>query len=253
MKKIILLLVGLAALTQSFAWGVTGHRAIGLIAEQHLKAKTRKKISKLLNGQSLAMASTWMDEVRSDPKYDYLTDWHWVTIPTGQTYDQTEKNPNGDIIEAILRITKELKQGGLSEIEEAERIKILIHLVGDIHQPLHIGAGEDRGGNDVKVQWFGKNSNLHRVWDSEMIDDTRLSYTELALSLNWRSKSEMVKTQRASVLDWAKESMELRNKVYETGDKGLSYEYSFRNLAIVNNRLLDAGLRLAALFNEIYG
>ena len=248
-----MLLVGLVALTQSFAWGVTGHRAIGLIAEQHLKAKTRKKINKLLNGQSLALASTWMDEVRSDRQYDYMSDWHWVTIPSGQSYNQTEKNPKGDIVEAILRITLELKKGNLSEQEEQKRVKILIHLVGDIHQPLHVGTGEDRGGNDVKVQWFGKASNLHRVWDSEMIDDYKLSYSELANSLNGRSRIEILKTQRTPVLGWIKESIDMRAQVYQIGDKQLGYEYSFRNMNMVNNRLLDAGLRLAALFNEIYG
>ena len=167
-----------------FAWGPTGHRATGLVAEKYLNKKAKKELLRILGGQSLAMASTWMDEVRSDSTYDYMSDWHWVTIQDGQTYDQSEKNPNGDVMQTIERIIASLKSKKLSAKEEVEYLKILIHLVGDIHQPLHVGGGNDRGGNDVKVMWFRTDSNLHRVWDSDMIDDTHLSYTELGESLN---------------------------------------------------------------------
>ncbi|MFZ1806955.1 MAG: S1/P1 nuclease [Cyclobacteriaceae bacterium] len=235
------------------AWGQTGHRAIGRVAEAHLTSKVKKKLTDLLEGESLTMASTWMDEIRSDRKFNYMSDWHWVTIPDGKTYAETAKNSHGDIIEAIERITKELRSSQLTPLEEKERIKILLHLVGDIHQPLHVGTGDDRGGNDTKVKWFGNTSNLHRVWDSEMIDDTKLSYTELALSLGKTSKNKVKKLQNTSVYDWAKESMDLRKQVYAIGDANLSYEYSYKNGDAVNKRLLEAGVRLAGLLNQIYG
>lgn len=235
------------------AWGQTGHRAVGWIAEQYLNSKARKKLNVLLKGESLAIAGTWMDEIRSDKKYNYMTDWHWVTVPDGQTYDATEKNPNGDIIEALARVTKSLKSRTLNSAEEVEYIKVLIHLVGDIHQPLHVGTGNDKGGNDTKVKWFGRNSNLHRVWDSEMIDDTKLSYTELALSLGKIPTSEVTRLQKDLVNDWAQESMELRKQIYEIGSGKLGYEYSYQNMGTVRKRLLEAGVRLAGLLNEIYG
>ena len=121
-----------------------------------------------------------MDEIRSDSLYDFTSDWHWVTVPDGQNYAQTEKNPKGDVIFTIERIITELKSKKLSAKQESEYVKMLIHLVGDIHQPLHVGGGADRGGNEVKLMWFRVESNLHRIWDSDMIDDTRLSYRELA-------------------------------------------------------------------------
>lgn len=235
------------------AWGQTGHRVIGEVAESHLGAKAKRKLVEILEGESLPMASTWMDEIRFNRKYNYMSDWHWVTIPDGKAYAETKKNSRGDILEAIERIVKELNSKELTKAEEKEHVKILIHLVGDIHQPLHVGTGNDRGGNDIKVKWFGKASNLHRVWDSGIIDNTQLSYNELALSLGKLKKSKVKKLQNTSIYDWAKESMELRNQVYAIGDGNLGYEYSNQNMNAVRKRLLEAGVRLAGLLNEIYG
>jgi hypothetical protein len=237
----------------SCGWGATGHRATGYIANKYLNKKARKAIARILNGQSMAMASTWMDEIRSDSTYDYTADWHWVTIPDGMTYEQAEKNPNGDIIETIERIVAELKSRKLSPQQEAERLKWLIHLVGDIHQPLHVGRGDDRGGNNIKIMWFRADSNLHRVWDSDMIDDTKLSYTELAESLGNPTQQQVQNWQQATVRDWAYESMRYRKQVYDYGNARLGYPYSYKYLGIAKERLLQAGIRLAGVLNEIYG
>jgi hypothetical protein len=253
MKKSTLLFALLIAFSlPSFAWGPTGHRATGWIAEKYLSKKARKAIDKLLKGQSLAMSSTWMDDVRSDSTYDYMEDWHWVTIPFGQTYDQTTKNPKGDIIATLERIIAELKSKKLSEAEQAQRIRILVHLIGDIHQPLHVGGKDDRGGNNVKVNWFRTESNLHRVWDSDMIDDTKLSYTELAQSLDKPTQAQLQAWQKSSVREWANESQALKDNVYDIGNGKLGYEYSYRNFHLVRARLLQAGVRLAGVLNDIY-
>jgi hypothetical protein len=236
----------------AFSWGPTGHRATGWIAQKYLSKKARLAIDRILKGQSLAMASTWMDEVRSDSVYDYMVDWHWVTIPFGQTYEQSEKNPKGDIIQVIEQTIADLKLKKLSEQEQAQRIKILIHLIGDLHQPLHVGGKNDKGGNDVKVMWFRVDSNLHRVWDSDMIDDTRLSYTELAESLD-RPNADQIKTfQKSGVRDWAAESQRYEKQVYDIGNGKLGYKYSYQYLPIVRERLLQAGIRLAGILNSIY-
>ncbi|MCS6974719.1 MAG: S1/P1 nuclease [Cyclobacteriaceae bacterium] len=248
-STLIILLINLSA----WAWGPTGHRVTGYIAEKYMTKKAKKTVRRILGGHSLAMVSTWMDEVRSDSAYNYMTDWHWVTIPDGQTYEQAEKNPKGDVIMTIERIITELKSKKLSPREEAERIKVLVHLVGDIHQPLHVGRGDDRGGNDIRVTWFRTDSNLHRVWDSDMIDDTRLSYTELAESLLAPTDSLLKVWQRSNVRDWAYESMNYRKQVYDIGNKRLGYEYTYKYFYIVRERLLQAGIRLAGLLNEIYG
>lgn len=238
---------------QSFGWGSTGHRVTGMIASNHLNKKAKKKIEALLGQESLAMVSTWMDEVRSDSTYDYATDFHWVTVETGQSYDQAKKNPHGDVIMTIQRLIAELKSGKLDRVTEIQNLKFLVHLVGDIHQPLHVGCCDDSGGNKVQVKWFGGNSNLHRVWDSDIIDGTKLSYSELAQSLGTPDDATIKKLQSSTVRDWAIESMSYRDRVYAIDKGNLGYEYSYKNLPLVRERLLAAGVRLAGVLNDIYG
>jgi len=254
MKKRFLLIALVAFCTLDvFGWGATGHRATGYIAEQYMSKKALKKVRALLGGQSLAMVTTWMDEVRSDSTFNHMTDWHWVTIPYGTTYAASVKNPNGDIIMTIERCVAELKTGKLSPEEQALRIRILAHLLGDLHQPLHVGGRNDRGGNDVKVNWFREESNLHRVWDSDMIDDTKLSYTELAESLRKPSAAELKLWRKYDVLGWAAESQSYEKPVYDIGNGKLGYRYSYQYFPIVRQRLLQAGIRLASILEEIYG
>lgn len=237
----------------TFGWGPNGHRATGWIAEKHLSKKAIRELDRILSGQSLAMASTWMDDIRSDSTYDYASDWHWVTIQEGQTYQQSEKNPKGDIIQTIERIIGALKSKKLNAKEEVEHLKMLVHLIGDIHQPLHVGSGNDRGGNDIKLTWFRTESNLHRVWDSDMIDGTKLSFTELAESLDKPAEAQIQAWQKSTVYDWATESMGYRDQVYDYGNGELGYLYSYKYFHIVRHRLLQAGIRLAGVLNDIYG
>ncbi|MBL0740299.1 S1/P1 nuclease [Chryseolinea lacunae] len=252
MKKVILTLSFFAIALSAWAWGATGHRAIGFVADKYLSKKAQKELQRILAGQSTAMASTWMDEIRSDSTYDYAGDWHWVTIQDGQTYEQSEKNPHGDLIQTIERLITELKSKKLNAKDEAEHLKMLIHLVGDVHQPLHVGQGTDAGGNKVKVTWFRGDSNLHTVWDSEMIDDTHLSYTELGESLEKPDAVKIAAWQKKSVRDWAYESMTYRPQVYAIGNGKLSYKYAYLNMPVVRQRLVQAGVRLAGILNEIY-
>jgi hypothetical protein len=205
-----------------------------------------------LGQQSLAMVSTWMDEIKSDSTYDYANDWHWVTIETGKTYEESPKNTNGDVVAAIERIISDLKSHKLSREREVEALKMLVHLVGDVHQPLHVGCCDDQGGNKVRVKWFRTESNLHRVWDSDMIDDTKLSFTELAQSLVMPGKTTVAKLQKANVREWAKESMSYRPQVYDVKDGNLGYKYSYQYFYIVRERLTQAGIRLAGVLNDVY-
>jgi hypothetical protein len=243
----------LAAIIQSFGWGATGHRVTGLIAEQYLNAKAKKRLAMILGQESLAMASTWMDEIRSDSTYNYTADWHWTTIPDGKRYEDVEANPDGKVVTMIEKFSKELGRGVLTTKQELEYLKMLIHMVGDIHQPLHVGKPGDKGGNDIKLTWFGGNSNLHRVWDSDMIDDSRLSYTELAQSLLKPDAAAVKKLQSATVRDWVMESMTFRPQVYDTGNGKLGYVYTYKYFGIAKTRLLQAGVRLAGILNRIYG
>lgn len=238
---------------QSFAWGQTGHRVVGLVADRHLNSKARRAMLRILENDSLAEVSSWMDDVKSDNKFNHTHDWHWVTIPDGMTYDQTAKNPKGDLIMKIEELTTALKSKNLSAEQERESLKFLIHLIGDLHQPLHVGGKDDSGGNAVKVQWFGQTSNLHRVWHSDMIDGKDLSFTELAGFVGEPSKTQMKTWQAGSVRDWAHGMMIYRQQVYNIPPDGkLGYRYSYDNFDTVQLLLLQGGVRLAGSLNEIY-
>ena len=252
MKKTLFSLLLSGFVLTAFGWGATGHRAIALIADQHLSKKARLTIEKILQGQPLAMTGSWMDEIRSDSLYDYAETWHYVTIEDSETYDQIKKNPKGDLVEALERIIVALKSKKLSPKDEAEHLKMLIHLIGDIHQPLHVGRN-DQGGNSIKVTWFGSNSNLHRVWDSDMIDGSKLSYTELAYAWPKADAIRVKKLQSASVRDLAAEAMTYRTQVYAYGDGKLGYEYNYKNFNTVLEQLQKAGIRLAGVLNQVYG
>lgn len=238
----------------TYSWGQTGHRTIGYIAENHLTNKAKKQIELILKGESLPYVSTWMDFIRSDEKYDYTHPWHYCTIPDGKTYSEVGAPEEGDAIEAMNRLISELKSKNFSKHDEAFALKCLIHILSDVHQPLHVGNGTDRGGNDVKLKWFGRNSNLHQIWDTDMINGERWSAVELAQELEKKYKDQVEGWKTTDVMVWINESYDLRDQVYTyPEDLRLGYNYSFQNWYTVEMRLMQAGIRLAEVLNEIYG
>ena len=154
----------------------------------------------------------------------------------------------GDFSKKLLK-SKKFKDG-----DERMAVRMLVHLIGDIHQPLHVGNGKDRGGNDFKVNWFNEKSNLHKVWDSEIINYQDLSYTEYA---DWLDKDIfwVESLNDKSVIEWALESKKIRiDGLYpDTNNLNLSYDYNFQHIETLNSQLLKAGFRLAMVLNEIYG
>ena len=257
MKKVLFVLgvVGFLFPIQMFGWGQIGHRVVGAVAEHHLNKKAKKAVKEILGDESLAMCSTWMDEIKSDHKYDHTHSWHYLTIAYGSTYGESDQGKDGDAIEAIDRFIKTLKSETSTLEEKREALSFLVHVVGDIHQPLHVGNGTDRGGNDLKIKWFYDGSNLHRIWDSEIIDSKQLSYTELACSIDHASRDQISNWQTGTPLDWAIDSQSHHTEVYDYDkDKdNLSYEYMYKNWDLVQEQLLKGGIRLAGLLNDIFG
>ncbi|MCA0931190.1 S1/P1 nuclease [Lutimonas saemankumensis] len=236
-------------------WGATGHRTVGEIAQQHLSKRAEKQISDILNGQSLAMVSTYGDDIKSDKKYDKYYTWHFVNFPFDTKYEASKKDKRGDIVMGIQKCIEALKDPNTSQEDKSFYLKFLVHLVGDLHQPLHVGKAEDRGGNDIKVLWHYDKSNLHRVWDSEMIESFNMSYTELAANSKKLSKEQIKIIQKGSILDWTYESQALAKKVYASAkmDEKLGYRYSYDHFETVQSQLQKSGIRLAKILNEIFG
>lgn len=257
--KINLLVAAFFITTFTFAsendWGRTGHRATGEVAEQHLTKKAKTKVREILNGMNLAFVSTYGDDIKSDPAYRKYNPWHYVNLEPGETeYTKEKANPKGDLVHAINTSIAVLKDKNATKEDKEFYLKLLVHFVGDLHQPLHAGRGEDKGGNDIQVRWFGDGSNLHRVWDSEMINDFDMSYTELAYNTDVLSKEKIRNIQKGSVLDWMYESKELANRVYDSAEPGekLGYQYMYEWFPVVHDQIQRGGLRLAGILNEIY-
>jgi len=253
----ILLLVIIIGVTSSFAkndWGKTGHRTTGEIAEKHLSNKAKKEIKKLLGGYSLAFVSNFGDEIKSDNKFRKFSPWHYVSFPFDSDYDSHPKSKKGDIIVGIQTCIDVLKNKNSTQEDKVFYLKMLVHFMGDLHQPLHIGLAEDKGGNDFQVRWFNSGTNLHVVWDSKMIDDYGMSYTELADNRRPLSKQQLAEVQNGTVKDWMYESRELCKDVYkntEIGEK-LRYRYSYIYMDTVRFQLQKGGIRLAVLLNDIF-
>jgi len=236
-------------------WGSTGHRTVGLIAQKHLTKKATKQINNLLKGENLAFVSTFGDEIKSDSRYRKFSAWHYVNFPFNTKYEDSEKNKKGDIVTGINYCITILKDKNTSQEDKIFYLKLLVHLVGDLHQPMHVGKSEDRGGNDFKVKWHYKDTNLHRVWDSDMIESWNMSYTELANNAKTLSKQQMIAIQKGGVLDWTYETQKLAIQVYASAEANekLSYKYSYTHFGTARSQLQKAGIRLAKILNEIYG
>jgi len=260
--------VAFAALpTPALAWGKTGHRVVAKIADSQLSGLARAHIRELIGVESLDEASTWPDEMRSDPAPFWQktsTPWHYVTL-NGLTYDHAPSE--GDALEAIERFRAVLMDPKASRADKQLALRFIIHLVGDLHQPLHVGKCCDRGGNEVKVRYFGKESNLHAVWDSALVDDQQLSFTEYAERLERHiSPQDVIDWWTVRPKDWIDESARIRETVYpdlpppsSNGEAtpaplpDLSYAYVYKFTPVVNQRLSQAGVRLAAYLNALFG
>jgi len=253
MKSILTIFALYTSLTAG-AWGMLGHRVVGEVAQSHLNETAKGKVANILGAMTLAEVSNWMDDIKSNDKYDSLRPWHYTTIPDGKTYADITPSEKGDVVQGIKKMVQGLRSGNLSSKLEKEYLMILVHLVGDIHQPLHVGNGEDRGGNDVKVEWFWDSSNLHRVWDSGIIDSKQYSYTELTNLVNHPTENEVEEWQSAEVEEWANECMSFRNGIYDLpSNNKINYEYRYKHWDTVQLQLLKGGVRLAGILNDIYG
>ena len=262
-KKILkTLIVGVFSVLISYnagAWGMQGHRIVGEIAYFHLNAKAKKEIQQILGNEPMAMASNWPDFIKSDTAYKYLNAWHYVDVEQHLSFlpmrDSLKTDTASNAYNKINFLVEKLKNRSLSLKEKQMYLRLLIHIVGDVHQPFHVGRKGDRGGNDIKVSWFGEPSNMHKIWDEELIEYQELSYTEYVNVINFVTPQQKKDWQSSPIEQWFFESYEISEKIHDDvkpGDK-LSYNYNFKYVQTLNQQLLKGGVRLAGLLNEIFG
>jgi hypothetical protein len=244
----------------AFAWGKTGHRVVAAIADAQLSGLARAHVKEILGqAESLDEAANWPDEMRSHPSPFWQktsTPWHYVTL-NGIIYDHAP--PEGDALEALNKYSAMLRDRGASLVNKQLALRFVVHIVGDLHQPLHVGKCCDRGGNDIKVKWFGRDLNLHSVWDSALVDEQQLSFTEMTAKLQRHtSNADVIAWWDINPRDWMSESGQIRETIYPRSSKDpkkvpeLSYSYVYENTPIMERRLKQAGVRLAAYLNALY-
>ena len=242
----------------AMAWGLLGHRVVGEIAQSYLNKRASREVKNILGHESLAMASNWADFIKSEPSYNYLGNWHYINLPAGLASEQLQSKLLSDTATnaytKIRFLSSGLQNKNLDQGQKVMYLRLLIHLVGDLHQPMHTGRFEDLGGNRIQLTWFGQGTNLHRLWDSDLIESQELSYTEYARSVNFIDKSRLLQLQNEDVNVWVEDSYRISEKIYanvKSGDK-LGYRYIYDYLAVADEQLLKGGVHLAALLNRIF-
>lgn len=255
LNKLIIGAVTAAMSFQALSWGQTGHRVTGAIAEQYLTPQAQTAINKLLPNEDLAEASTYADEMKSNPSEFWkktANPWHYVTVPTGKTYLQVGAPEEGDAASALDMFAKQVTDAATSMQQKQIALRFIVHIIGDLHQPFHAGDGTDKGGNDVKLKFFWEDSNLHRVWDSGLIDRQKLSFTEWTNILSRKiSSQQATQWMETDPKVWIAESTTLRPSLYPDSEK-LSWDYQYQNLPIVKQRLQMGGVRMAAYLNALF-
>lgn len=243
----------------SWWWGMTGHRVVGEVAESLLTVKAKKAIKEILGDESLAMASNWADFIKSDSNFSYLSPWHYINLKGGLTHDEVMKIVTPDtginLYAKLNFLIRELKNKQLAKDKKLMYLRLLIHFVGDLHQPMHVGRLEDQGGNKIKVLWFNDSTNLHSVWDDKLPEYQKLSYTEWTRAISHTTLKQRMDWQKSPIKEWVFESYQLAQGIYAEitrPNQRLSYRYNFDHIETINQQLLKGGVRLAGLLNEIF-
>jgi hypothetical protein len=256
MRQLVALTFVLLFAQNSWGWGSEGHMIVAQIAQNNLTPKAKSAVAKILNNQSLASVANWADTIKNNQEWVHTKSWHFADIPDGEDYSSAEHNENGDVVGAITEMVSTLKSR-TDDVSKENALKFLVHFVGDIHQPLHVGRPEDRGGNDIRITYEGKNSNLHALWDSLMIGKSSMDYAAYA---DWLENGKAL----APPYDLASfpfstiisEDMSARGEIYniglEAGPIKVTAAYYNRNVDLMNHQLLTGGKRLATLLNSIF-
>lgn len=252
------LMLGVVTLVQTDtaqAWGAEGHRIVAELAQRQLSPGARMAVAALLRDEpepSLAAVSLWPDQIRDEPRWRHTVPWHYLNLPDLDCALDLERDcPDGQcIFAAIDAQALILADAGAPRPERVAALKFVVHLVADVHQPMHAGLKGDRGGNDYQVNDRGEGSNLHRVWDTQML---------ARRGIDWRGYADALQAEPAlappghSPRDWALESCRAigEHGLYpEAGAHIIDDIYLDRLRPLAERRLREAGERLARLLER---
>lgn len=249
-------LIALFYASVAFGWGQKGHDVVALIAQRHLSPAAQAAVDSIFEGKSLVYWSNWLDNASHTPQYDYSKTWHYKNIDPQYTFETAPLNPKGDIVKAIKSNIDVLKDAAATLPEKKLALKMVVHLLGDVHQPMHMGRYSDRGGNRHKVKFFKNDTNLHTVWDSNLPETAhKWSHTEWADEIDRLSSAEQEALLSGSIDDWAKETYLIACDIYNTTpeESVISYDYIAGWTPTIEQQFLRGGHRLAYILNNIFG
>ena len=255
MKKYTLIIYAMLTALQALAWSQKGHDTVAFIAENHLTPATADSVAALLDGRSPVYWANWLDNASHTPEYEYTKTWHYKNIDDGVDYDRAPLNPKGDVVTAIREQIHILSDSLATRNQKVLALKILIHTVGDMHQPMHMGHLSDLGGNRVPVQFFGRDANLHAIWDGSIMNSGHAwSYTEWANQLDRLNDEDQPSETAGNIDDWAKQTHQIATRVYNHFPKGtkVSYNQVAKWTPVIEMQILRGGLRLARILNAIF-
>ena len=232
----------------SSAWGPEGHAIVGRIALKYVNDDVRKNVLVILGKMSIDTAANWMDIMKSNADYDFMRPWHYLDFPKGEVYTSSNKE---NILNRLILTYKELQHKNLlCDDQTRADLLILLHLMGDLHMPLHTGYDDDLGGNKVIVQYDTiKTHNLHRFWDEDIISLGKIKEDDCT---KYYSSFKDQLSQPVDFEKWMRETRSLLPNVYDFSGFMLDDAYLQKNKVIVEKQLLLAGLRLAAVLNKLF-
>ena len=256
-KKIIPFAFVIFALSL-ISWGVIAHRTVAKIAHNHLTPKAKLAVKNLLGTEEMPLVSTYADEIRSSSKFRYTAPWHYVNLTPGLNYKEFSEalkaDTSANIYNAVIKLTADLKNPNTSKEDKTFALKMIIHFIGDLHQPFHVGKAEDQGGNKIKLKFMGRDTNLHGLWDSGLVEYNGFTFTEMATALDNVSPAQIAKWQNDDITVWLYESYTIASKLYSEvkNEDSLDYTYYPKHAEIYKERIQKAGIRLAGYLNKVY-
>ena len=256
MKRITFLFLLMLCVASAFAWGAKGHRIVAQVAYDNLDSRARKQVDKVLGKRGMIYLSSWADEIKSDTIYPQSGDWHYQDLDGGLTDEQVVATLTDYPMEGgnMFRVLDSLELVLNYDQNNHDALAFYVHIFADRFCPMHVAHLDDKGGNAVRMKWFGQNTNLHSVWDGKIIDSKGFTYSEYAAYLHDVYGSEKKAVMKMTDEETILMTYHLTDAIYkyQATWNGNAYHYSYQWMDEMEWQMYTAGVKLAQALNNIF-